>query len=160
MAKTKNEKRPKNLYYAKVLPKLEIIKGWYRNGADDNTVASNLNIGRSTYALYKSQYDELYQASLEGKEEADIKVESALYKRAIGYTVTLKEEKLDKNGDVRVLEKDMHVPGDTTAQIFWLKNRLPKQWRDKQESIEIASVDDGFVDALNSSAEKDWEDEE
>ena len=54
-------------------------------------------------------------------------------KRALGYTITIVEQKLDKEGCVRTLEKDVHVPGDTTAQIFWLKNRRKQQWRDKVE---------------------------
>ena len=27
---------------------------------------------------------------------------------------------------------EVHIPPDPTAQIFWLKNRKPDQWREKQ----------------------------
>ena len=46
------------------------------------------------------------------------------------------EEKLDKYGDVHTLKKDVHIPGDATAQIFWLKNRKPNNWKDRVETDE------------------------
>ena len=46
--------------------------------------------------------------------------------------------------------------GDVTAQIFWLKNRRPDKWRDKPETVQQKSSDDGFIDALEDSAEDVW----
>lgn len=120
-------------YDTHVLPNLDLIESWYRSGADDTIVANNLNIGYSTYMKYKNEHPELKKRTALTKEVADLKVESSLYKRAIGYTITLTEEKLDKDGCVHKLKKDVHIPGDTTAQIFWLKNRRPDKWRDKQD---------------------------
>ena len=68
-----------------------------------------------------------------GKEVVDIEVENALLKRAMGYTTKIKEQKLDKDGNVVELEREIHVAPDTTAQILWLKNRQKEKWRDKQE---------------------------
>ena len=42
-------------------------------------------------------------------------------------------KKLDKDGNICDLKRDVHIPGDVTAQIFWLKNRRRQQWRDKVE---------------------------
>ena len=38
----------------------------------------------------------------------------------------------------------MHIPADTQAQAFWLKNRKPEQWRDK-----VAENDQGALEALD-----------
>ena len=68
-----------------------------------------------------------------GKEVVDTEVENALLKKAMGYTITISEDKLDKDGCVHTLKREVHIPPDTTAQIFWLKNRQKEKWRDKQD---------------------------
>ena len=82
---------------------------------------------------WKKKYTDISVTLKRGKEVVDIEVENALLKRALGYTITLKEQKVDKDGCIHDLQKDVHIPGDTTAQIFWLKNRRKQQWRDKVE---------------------------
>ena len=71
-----------------------------------------------------------------GKEIADYEVENALFKRAIGYTVKEEIVEIMPNGDEKIKTIKKHIPGDVTAQIFWLKNRQRSKWRDKQD-IEI-----------------------
>jgi hypothetical protein len=67
-----------------------------------------------------------------GKEIADEIVENKLYQRAIGYNY--EETSTEKDGDrVKTKKTIKEMPPDVTAQIFWLKNRLPAKWRDKQE---------------------------
>lgn len=67
-----------------------------------------------------------------GKEVIDRQVENALLKRALGFSyneVTVKET--DDGYEHKTVTK--YIAGDTTAQIFWLKNRKPAEWRDKQD---------------------------
>lgn len=97
----------KSKYESHVLPKLELIRGWARDGLTDQQIAANLNIAYSTFNDYKAKHSEISEALKESKELADYQVENALYKSALD--------------------------GNTTAQIFWLKNRKPKQWRDRPE---------------------------
>lgn len=111
--------------------KLLLIEGWSRNGLTQQQIAKNLDINVDTLIEYKKKYTDFSDALKKGKEVVDIEVENALLKRALGYTVTLKEQKLDKDGCIHDLVKDVHIPADTTAQIFWLKNRKPDKWRDK-----------------------------
>lgn len=35
-----------------------------------------------------------------------------------------------------------HYPPDTTAAIFWLKNRQPAKWRDKKEVENLVKLGD------------------
>lgn len=105
------------------------LEGWARDGLTDEQIASNMGIRRETLIDWKKKYPNISNTLKRGKEVVDYEVENALLKRALGYTV--KEEKLTKDGEVVELERE--VPGDVTAQIFWLKNRKPDSWRDKPE---------------------------
>ena len=72
------------------------------------------------------------------KEVADARVESALYKRAIGYEYTETSKEVGPDG-VKIKTTTKQVAPDVTAQIYWLKNRRPDRWKDKQDiSIEGA----------------------
>ena len=66
-----------------------------------------------------------------------MEVENALLKKALGYTYEEVTEDVETltNGKQRTLKRTVTkiVPPDTTAAIFWLKNRKPAQWRDRPE---------------------------
>lgn len=116
--------------------KLILLEGWARDGLTDEQIAKNIGIATSTFYEWKKKQIEFSEALKKGKEVIDFEVENALLKRALGYTITIEEEKLDKYGDVHTLKKDVHIPGDATAQIFWLKNRKPNNWKDRVETDE------------------------
>lgn len=131
-------------YITHIQPKLDLIEAWYRNGAIDVDVARNLNVGYSTYLKYKNDYPELKERTQVGKEEADLKVESALFKRATGYDYDeVKEEYEDGELSKRTVIKK-HVAPDTTAQIYWLKNRDPNNWKDKQDINVSSDINNPF----------------
>jgi len=67
-----------------------------------------------------------------GKSSADDRVERSLYERANGYTHV--EDKIFMHeGQPVIVPTKKHYPPDTTAGIFWLKNRRAEDWREKQE---------------------------
>lgn len=69
-----------------------------------------------------------------GKEVVDREVENALLKRALGYSYDeITQETVDGELEVTKVVTKQAIP-DTTAQIFWLKNRKPKEWRDRKET--------------------------
>ena len=113
--------------------KLTLLEGWARNGLTDEQIAHNMGIRRETLYDYKNKYPNISNALKKGKEVVDIEVENALLKKALGYTITLHKQKVTKDGDVVDIEEEVHIAPDTTAQIFWLKNRKKAQWRDKVE---------------------------
>lgn len=113
--------------------KLTLLEGWAREGLTDEQIANNIGISRSTLFEWRKNNHNISNALKKGKEVVDIEVENALLKRALGYTITINEQKVDKDGYVHDLKRDVHIPGDVTAQIFWLKNRRKQQWRDKVE---------------------------
>lgn len=133
-----------------VKEKLNLVEGWARNGLTDEQIAHNLGIDTATFYRYKKKYCEFCEALKRGKEVIDIEVENALLKRALGYSYTeVTEERVLRKDERGQPITDIHgfpcyemvvtktvkkeVTPDTTAQIFWLKNRKPEMWRDKQE---------------------------
>lgn len=108
------------------------IEGWARDGLTEEQIAENMGISRATLSNWKVKYLDILDALKRGKEVVDRHVENALLKRALGYEYEEVSEKYE--GDVLVERKvtKKQVAPDTTAQIFWLKNRKPEVWRDKQ----------------------------
>ncbi len=112
--------------------RLALLTNWARKGLTDEDIAKNIGVSRSTLAEWKNRFPDISDALNTGAREADAIVENALFKKAIGFKVTEKYKTLKPDGtikDEREIEK--WIPGDTTAMIFWLKNRLPDLWRDK-----------------------------
>ena len=108
------------------------IEGWARDGLTDEQIAENMGICRDTLIEWKKKYSDIYDTLKRGKEVVDRQVENALLKRALGYRYTeTTKERIDGNLVV-TKEVEKEVVPDTTAQIFWLKNRKPNEWRDKQ----------------------------
>ena len=112
--------------------KLILLEGWARGGLTDEQIAKNMGIAPSTLYEWKKKSKEFSESLKKGKEVIDFEVENALLKRALGYEY---EEETYENG---ILTKKVkkQVPPDTTAQIFWLKNRKPNNWKDRVETDE------------------------
>lgn len=123
--------------WEKIKDKLTLVEGWAREGLTDEQIANNLGINVATLYRYKKQHSEFCESLKKGKEVVDFEVENALLKRALGYNYTEKTYETSYNetlGEyVKTLTKEVtkQVAPDTTALIFWLKNRKPEKWRDK-----------------------------
>lgn len=146
------------------------IEGWARDGLTDEQIAHNMGISRKTLAEWKNKYTPIGDALKNSKEVVDRIVENALFKKACGYTVEVKKpikvrrvEYNDETGKkIREYEEivetveEVHVPADTTAQIFWLKNRKPEAWRDKvlyTDESELEKLDE-LIGSINRLATK------
>lgn len=120
------------------------LEAWARNGLTDEQIAANIGICRDTLIEWKKKYSDISDTLKRGKDIVDIQVENALLKRALGYTyIEATQERVDdydphtglKTGSHMEVTKTVtkEVQPDTTAQIFWLKNRKPDTWRDKRD---------------------------
>lgn len=111
------------------------IEGWARDGLTDEQIAKNIGISTKTLYRWKDQHSPICQALKRGKEVIDREVENALLKRALGYTYNEVTQEANEFGDLAVSKVvTKQVSPDVTAQIFWLKNRKPKEWRDRKET--------------------------
>lgn len=126
--------------------KLTLLEAWARDGLTDEQIAHNMGIRRETLYDYKNKFPNISNALKKGKEIVDIEVENALHKKALGYNVPVRKafkvkeviyndngKKIKETEHLEYADEEIHVPADTTAQIFWLKNRKKNQWRDKVE---------------------------
>ena len=110
-----------------------LIEGWARDGLTDEQIAHNMGITRETLRVWKNKYSVISVTLKNGKEVIDYKVENALLNSAL--------------------------EGNTTAQIFWLKNRRPDKWRDKindvngQENTQTPQVNINISAAKQADAE-------
>ena len=127
-------------------------EGWARDGLIDVEIAKKMGITKQTLNTWKKKYSKLREKLKDGKEVVDTKVENALLKRALGYKT---EEIIYKHG-VEVERIVKEVQPDTTAQIFWLKNRRPDKWRDrpKNQYLEEMNAEVGVIE-INAQLELD-----
>lgn len=113
-------------------------------GATDEDLADFFTVSIRTIANWKAEHSEFLQALKGGKDQADDRVERSLYQKALGYTHDAVHFSAFQ-GVVTTTEYREHVPPDTTAMIFWLKNRRPELWRDKTEQVirhEVSNMSD------------------
>lgn len=110
------------------------IEGWARDGLTDEQIAHNIGISRKTLADWKNKYGDISDTLKKGKEVVDIQVENALLKRALGYEFVEVTKELTETGLIVTKKVTKQQVPDTTAAIFWLKNRKPNEWRDKRET--------------------------
>lgn len=113
-------------------------------GATDAQLADFFGVAISTVNLWKVEHAEFSESIKVPKSQADDRVEQSLYRRAMGYE--------HDESDIRVVMNEIVVtpirkyyPPDSTAMIFWLKNRKPEQWRDKIETELSGHVQIGKV---------------
>ena len=112
------------------------IEGWARDGLIDEQIAQNIGIRAATLYEWKKRFSEISEALKRGKEVVDRQVENALLKRALGYEYEEVKEKFEGGILTERTVTKKEVVADTTAQIFWLKNRKPDTWRDKPEGTQ------------------------
>ena len=124
------------------------VQAWTRDGLTDEQVAHNMGITSVSLYAWRRKFPELAEACRKGKEVVDIEVENSLLKRCHGF---VSEETTYENGVV-TKRIERQVPPDTTALIFWLKNRKPKEYRDVNR-LEV-SGDLNIADALKEARER------
>ena len=122
--------------------KLLLLESWARDGCLDVDIAKKIGINTATLYTWKKKYSKFNDALKKGKEVVDTEVENALLKRALGYKYSEVKTESFSDGSVKktVIVKEM--PSDVTAQIYWLKNRKPENWRDKPSNEkEVAKIE-------------------
>jgi hypothetical protein len=99
-------------------------------GATDREVAEFFGVTEQTLNNWKTAHPVFFESLKLGKEAADNRVEQSLYRRALGYSHDSVHIS-NYQGEVTQTPIVEHYPPDTTAAIFWLKNRRRESWRDK-----------------------------
>lgn len=106
-----------------------------RLGATDKELADFFDVSEQTLNAWKKQFPEFLESLKNGKAISDAEVADKLFSRATGYEHPEDDIRVVK-GQIVITPTIKHYPPDTTAAIFWLKNRRPDLWRDKPEGGE------------------------
>ena len=136
---------------------LTLIRGWARDGLTNKQIANNMGVGVSTLYKWKSDNLELQEALNDGREVADYEVENAMHRAALGYLVTETRQAIGKDGEVVTLKSERYIAPSISAQIFWLKNRQPEKWKDKQEVTDTSALEklDLILGGIKNNARND-----
>ncbi len=123
------------------------ISAWARQGLSNEQIAENIGVSRKTFQEWLKKFPELKEAVKNSKEVADIHVENALFKKCLGYTVTVKKNmKIRTEGGIEEIvpvEEEVYVSPDVNAQKFWLQHRKAEDWGKAVE--ELSPEDEGGV---------------
>lgn len=104
-------------------------------GFTDFEIAKIFEVTEQTLNNWKRAYPQFFESLKAGKEIADQRVVQSLYERALGYShpevhITSFQGSVTKTNIIK------HYPPDPTSAIFWLKNRQPENWRERQEIVQ------------------------
>lgn len=140
---------------------LLLVAGWAQEGLSEEQIAKCMGISRSTLSEWKKRFPDIADNLKKSKQLADVKVENALFKRAVGYAydeITYERKRDPTTGEYKKIEVKRvtkEVQPDVAAQIFWLKNRRPERWKDRiQADISAEETKTGALDDIRAEMER------
>lgn len=123
------------------------IQGWVRKGLSNDQIAENMGIDRATLYRWADKYSDFCDVLKRTKEITVYEVEDAMFKAAKGYYVEETKTVTNKDGKtLRIETNKKWIPPNTTAQIFYLKNKDPDNWRERNDLSLTAS--NGVLESL------------
>lgn len=151
-------------YERYVKGKEETIRAACRKGITNDELAQLLGCGRTTAQAILRENPEFRKIVDSGKREANLSVENALFKRAVGYEYeeVFTEVRVNKDGSgttTYVKKTKKHVVPDVLAQMAWLRNRQPDLWNIAQQKIDLnktVSPDDIDLSSLSDEELKQF----
>jgi hypothetical protein len=133
-------------------PRLAVVaRKCCERGMTDSEVADMLGIGLGTLYRWKAEYPAFSRVFKLGKAAADERVERSLYNRAVGYSYVAEKPAMTRHGQ-KTMQYRAHVPPDTAAAVWYLKNRRPDRWRDAFRHEHVATPYDGIESAAELRA--------
>lgn len=156
---------------------LAVLRAWARAGFTDEEIAKKIGISRSTLAKWKKDHAPIREALAHGKEHADRLMENSLYRIALGFEVKVQKafklrrteydgsgKKVKEEEYLDTAEETEYVKPDVKAIIFWLKNRMPEDWKEKVAQAEADDTGTGVlvltptqIDALRDEVQRSGE---
>lgn len=116
-------------------------------GFTDWKLGRLFDVAISTITNWKKKYPSFSEAVRRGKDDFDtMAVEESLMKQCLGYTFTETTMEPNKNGELKIIKiVEKHVPANTSSTKFFLRNRSPKRWPNKQQ-FEHSGPDGGPIE--------------
>lgn len=149
-----------NSYERRVKPKLVLVEAYARHGLTNTKIAENLGVPYSSFQAYLKEHPELEEALENGREQAELHVENALLKSALGFTsleIVKERKQVGQNADGTPIFKMVptkktyrQVPPSVQACQYWLENRSNGRWARNP----ISGIDENEINAkIQSIAE-------
>jgi hypothetical protein len=114
---------------------LERAKALAAAGATDWQISRDLGTNRTTLWNWGAAHPEFLDAIRQSKTLSDERMERSLYERGIGYSFDAVKVFMPAGSKEPVYAPyTEHVPPDPASMIFWLKNRRPDRWRERNEA--------------------------
>ena len=146
----------------------EFLRRLAEEGCSDEEIAQKCGLTVDVFTRWKKKYQKFSDAIEIGRVEADFSVVSALYRKAVGYSVKTPKtyklkrvdfdpetgKKLREYEELAVGVDEDYIQPDLRAEMFWLKNRQPRRWSEKGigddgEGIEFGVVEIPEADAID-----------
>ncbi len=127
----------------------ELARNYCLLGATDADLARFFDVAEATINNWKKAHPEFLESLKAGKEQADAIVAEKLFRRATGYSHKAVKIALTPAGESHEVEYTEQYPPDTTAAIFWLKNRQPEKWRDVNKHEHAGANGAPLIPVLN-----------
>lgn len=145
----KNKQGRKNYYEERIKPRLKEIEEWYSLGVSEEQVYKNLGVTRSTWYKHKAEQEELKEAIKRGCMPVIIKVRSALYKSALGFTYTERKvyKKKEPTGDGNFKEvgyeeiSEKYAPPNVASCNLLLKNLDKENWANDPQMLKMKELE-------------------
>lgn len=119
------------------------ITAWAEKGLIGKQLSHNMGIGHTTLMEWQRDYPQLALAIKTGRKVKDFEVENSMLQRATGYQYEEDVYERNDEGELVIVKRIVKSQApDVAAQIFWLKNRQPTEWRDK---IEVNTEHSGTI---------------
>ena len=129
--KQDNKRAPAAVYNPDVHP--AIVRAMASAGLGDHEMADVCGVTLHLFDRWIVRHPEFAQAHLIGNEQADARVERALYRRAVGYDSD-DAKVIVHEGEQMVIRYRRHRPPDVSAIKFWLCNRKRDVWQNNPEA--------------------------
>jgi transposase-like protein len=121
-----------------------------KHGYTENEIALEFGISQRTLYTWKHEHEEFLQSISDGKNFSDDRVEMSLYERANGYKwkeeVAIKVKDGKDKEHIEIIEVERTIPPDPPSVSLWLRNRRPKQWRERVEIDSRVNVTESIID--------------
>ena len=121
-------------FHTHVKPRLAEILTWLKQGFTEYSISDKLGICQDTWAEYKKHYPELSELYARATSERNNLVMNSMYSKATGDIVSIKQEKMTKDGAIVVLNSEIYTPPDVNAADLYLRNRMPGYVQAKQDT--------------------------
>ncbi|MEM7477061.1 MAG: hypothetical protein AAF483_18920 [Planctomycetota bacterium] len=132
----------------------ELAKEYASAGSTNKMLAAAIGVHEDTITNWKNVHPEFNDALTRAKVSADVEVEKSLYRMAVGYSYDVQEARVVRDADgnerLEAVTLTKFVPPKTAAATFWLRNRQPELWREKQE-VEVTPLANLLASIVNTS---------